>query len=248
VGPLRYTARVAGFIHLHGHSTYSLLDGACRVKNLARSAKEQGMPALALTDHGNLFGAIEFYKACRAEGVKPILGFEAYVAPKSRHERVRDPVAGWHLTLLARNHEGWKNLIKLSSAGYLDGFYYVPRIDREILAEHAEGIAVLSGCLSSETSYWLRRGETGRAKEAAAFYTDVFGEHYYFEVQRHGIEDQEKCLEGCVELAQHFGRPLVATNDFHYEQEDDAEAQELLVCINTGKTLQDENRMRMSSR
>ncbi len=239
---------MTAFVHLHGHSTYRLLDGACRVKNLARTAAAHGAPALALTDHGNLFGAIEFYKACRGEGVKPILGFEAYVAPKSRHERVRDPVAGWHLTLLARNLAGWKNLIKLSSAGYLNGFYYVPRIDRDLLAEHSEGLVVLSGCLSSETSYWLRRGDTERAREAAAFYNDVFGENYYFEVQRHGIEDQEKCLEGCVELAKHFGRPLVATNDFHYEQEDDAEAQELLVCINTGKTMQDENRMRMSSR
>ena len=238
---------MAGFVHLHGHSTYSLLDGACRVGNLAKAAARHGMPAMALTDHGNLFGAVDFYKACRKEGVKPILGYEAYVAPRSRHDRERNPVSAWHLTLLARNEQGWRNLIKLTSGGYMEGFYYVPRIDRELLERHSEGLAVLSGCLSSETSYWLRRGETDKAKEAAAWYTDVFGEHYYFEVQRHGIEDQQTCLEGCVDLAKHFNRPIVATNDFHYEEREDAEAQELLVCINTGKTLQDENRMKMSS-
>ncbi len=238
---------MAGFVHLHGHSTYSLLDGACRVGNLAKATARHGMPAMALTDHGNLFGAVDFYKACRKEGVKPILGYEAYVAPRSRFDRERNPVAAWHLTLLARNQKGWQNLIKLTSAGYMEGFYYVPRIDRELLARHSEGLVVMSGCLSSETSYWLRRGEVDKAREAAAWYTDVFGEHYYFEVQRHGIEDQQTCLEGCVELAQHFNRPLVATNDFHYEEREDAEAQELLVCINTGKTLQDEKRMKMSS-
>jgi len=239
---------VAGFVHLHGHTTYSLLDGACRIDNLVRAAAAQEAPALAVTDHGNLFGAIEFYNACRKRGVKPILGFEAYVAPVSRHDRERNPVAAWHLTLLARNETGWRNLIKLSSAGYLEGFYYVPRIDRELLARHAEGLVVLSGCLSSETSYWLRRDDLVRAKEAAAFYHEVFGEHYYLEVQRHGIEDQARCLEGCVEMARWLNRPVVATNDYHYERQEDAEAQELLVCINTGKTLQDENRMRMTSR
>jgi len=238
---------VAGFVHLHGHSTYSLLDGACRVENLARAAAAQGAPALALTDHGNLFGAVEFYKACHRHGVKPILGIETYVAPRSRHDRERDPVAAWHLTLLARNETGWRNLIKLSSAAYLEGFYYVPRIDRELLAQHADGLVVLSGCLSSETSYWLRRGAIEPAKEAAAFYHEVFGEHYYLELHRHGIEEQARCVEGCVEIAGWLGRPTVATNDYHYERKDDAEAQELLVCINTGKTLQDENRMRMST-
>ncbi|MFB3065945.1 MAG: DNA polymerase III subunit alpha, partial [Planctomycetota bacterium] len=238
---------MGGFVHLHGHSTYSLLDGACRIPQLVQRAADQGCPALAVTDHGNLFGAIEFYKAARKRGVKPILGFEAYVAPLSRFDRERNPVAAWHLTLLARNNAGWHNLIKLSSAGYLEGFYYVPRIDRELLTRHSEGLVVLSGCLSSETSYWLRRGETVKAREAAAFYHDLFGEHYYLEIQRHGIEDEEKCLEGCIDLARHFGRPLVATNDYHYEEKADADAQELLVCINTGKTLTDKNRMRMSS-
>jgi DNA polymerase-3 subunit alpha len=238
---------VAGFVHLHGHSTYSLLDGACRVENLARAAAAQGAPALALTDHGNLFGAVDFYKACHRHGVKPILGIEAYVAPRSRHDRERNPVAAWHLTLLARNETGWRNLIKLSSAAYLDGFYYVPRIDRELLARHAEGLVVLSGCLSSETSYWLRRGAIEPAKEAAAFYHEAFGEHYYLELHRHGLEEQARCVEGCVEIARWLGRPTVATNDYHYERKNDAEAQELLVCINTGKTLQDENRMRMTT-
>ncbi|MHC4137385.1 MAG: DNA polymerase III subunit alpha, partial [Planctomycetota bacterium] len=238
---------MAGFVHLHGHSTYSLLDGACRVENLARAAAAQGAPALALTDHGNLFGAVEFYRACRRHGVKPILGFEAYVAPQSRHDRERNPVAAWHVTLLARNAEGWRNLIKLSSAGYLEGFYYVPRIDRELLARHSDGLVVLSGCLSSETSYWLRRGALEPAKEAAAFYHEVFRDHYYLELHRHGIEEQARCVEGCVEIARWLGRPTVATNDYHYEAKSDAEVQELLVCINTGKTLQDENRMRMTT-
>jgi DNA polymerase-3 subunit alpha len=239
---------VAGFVHLHGHSTFSLLDGACRVKGLVRIAAEQGAGALALTDHGNLFGAIEFYNACRKEGVKPILGFEAYVAPRSHKDREKNPVAGWHLTLLARNEAGWKNLIKLSSAGYLDGFYYVPRVDRELLARHAEGLVVLSGCLSSEVSHWLRQGDMGRAREAAAFYRDVFGDDYYLEVQRHGIAEEATCLDGCVELARWLGRPLVATNDYHYERREDADLQEILVCINTGKTLEDEGRMRMETK
>ncbi|MCK6459709.1 MAG: DNA polymerase III subunit alpha, partial [Planctomycetes bacterium] len=239
---------MSGFVHLHGHSTYSLLDGACRVKNLVRIAKDQGAGALALTDHGNLFGAIEFYNACRKEGVKPILGFEAYVAPRSRHDREKNPVAGWHLTLLAKNDAGWRNLIKLSSMGYLEGFYYVPRIDRELLARHAEGLVVLSGCLSSETSHWLRQGDVARAREAASFYRDVFGEDYYLEVQRHGIGEEAKCLEGCVEMARWLGRPVVGTNDYHYERREDADLQELLVCINTGKTLEDEGRMRMETK
>ena len=239
---------MSGFVHLHGHSTYSLLDGACRVPGLVKLAAEQGAKALALTDHGNLFGAIEFYNACRKEGLKPILGFEAYVAPRSRHDREKNPVAGWHLTLLARNEAGWRNLIKLSSAGYLEGFYYVPRIDRELLARHAEGLVVLSGCLSSEVSHWLREGDPARARETAAFYRDLFGEHYYLEVQRHGIGDEAKCLEACVEMARWLGRPVVATNDYHYERKEDADLQELLVCINTGKTLEDEGRMRMESR
>jgi DNA polymerase-3 subunit alpha len=239
---------VSGFVHLHGHSTYSLLDGACRVKNLVKLAAEQGAGALALTDHGNLFGAIEFYNACRKEGVKPILGFEAYVAPRSRHDREKNPVAGWHLTLLAKNDAGWRNLIKLSSMGYLEGFYYVPRIDRELLARHSEGLVVLSGCLSSEVSHWLRQGDPARARETAAFYRDLFGDDYYLEVQRHGIGDEQKCLEGCVEMARWLGRPVAATNDYHYERKEDADLQELLVCINTGKTLEDEGRMRMESR
>jgi len=214
---------------------------------MARIAREQGAPALALTDHGNLFGAIEFYRACRDQGVKPILGFEAYVAPQGRFERRRDPVAGWHLTLLAKNYEGWRNLIKLSSAGYLEGFYYVPRIDRELLARHSEGLIVLSGCLSSETSYFNRNGQPEKARETAAFFHETFGEDYYLEIQRHGIGDEETCLQACVEMGKHLDRPLVATNDFHYEHRDDADAQELLVCINTGKTLQDTNRMRMET-
>ncbi|MHC4953515.1 MAG: DNA polymerase III subunit alpha [Planctomycetota bacterium] len=236
------------FVHLHGHSTYSLLDGACRVKGLARRAAEFGMPAVALTDHGNLFGAVDFYRSCKGEGVKPILGMEAYVAPKSRHDRERNPVAAYHLTLLAKNRTGWQNLIKLSSAAYLEGFYYSPRIDRELLERHHEGLIVLSGCMSSETSWHLRRDDEASAKKVAEWYAELFGDDYYLEIQDHGIEGQGKVLEGCVRMARHLGRPLVATNDFHYETADDADAQELLVCINTGKTLQDEKRMKMSSR
>jgi len=236
------------FVHLHGHSTYSLLDGACRVGNLARRTAEAGMPAVALTDHGNLFGAVDFYRSCRKEGVKPILGMEAYVAPQSRHDRERNPVAAYHLTLLAKNKTGWQNLIKLSSAAYLEGFYYSPRIDRELLAEYHEGLIVLSGCMSSETSWHLRRDDEASARKVAEFYTELFGDDYYLEIQNHGIEGQDKILEGCVRMSRHLGRPLVATNDFHYETADDCDAQELLVCINTGKTLADEKRMKMSSR
>ena len=146
------------FVHLHGHSTYSLLDGACRVGNLARRTAEAGMPAVALTDHGNLFGAVDFYRACKKEGVKPILGMEAFVAPQGpdnlgRHGRERNPVAAYHLTLLAKNKTGWQNLIKLSSAAYMEGFYYSPRIDRELLEKYGDGLICLSGCMSSETSW-----------------------------------------------------------------------------------------------
>jgi len=239
---------VAGFVHLHGHSTFSLLDGACRIPALARRAQELGMPAVALTDHGNLFGAVEFYNECRARGVKPILGMEAYVAPRSRHSREKEPVAAWHVTLLAKDLAGWRNLIRLSSAAYLEGFYYVPRVDRELLHAHREGLVVLSGCLSGELSYWTLQGRPDLAREAAGFYRETFGEDFFLEVQRHGIEGQERCLETCVALARELGAPLVATNDFHYEGREDADAQEVLVCIHTGKTLAEENRMRMESR
>ncbi len=213
-----------------------------------RRAAEHGAGALALTDHGNLFGAIEFYAECRAQGVRPILGMEAYVAPKSRHGREKDPVAAWHLTLLARNLEGWRNLIRLTSASYLEGFYYVPRVDRELLARHSGGLVALSGCLSSEVSYWTLQGRPELAREAAGFYAETFGENYFLEVQRHGVDGQERCLEAAVRLSRELGRPLVATNDVHYEEQGDAEAQEVLVCIHTGKTLKDENRMRSSTR
>ncbi len=206
------------------------------------------MPAVALTDHGNLFGAVDFYRACKQEGVKPILGMEAYVAPKSRHDRERNPVAAYHLTLLAKNKTGWQNLIKLSSAAYMEGFYYSPRIDRELLEKYGDGLICLSGCMSSETSWHLRRDDEESARKVAAWYAERFGDDYYLEIQNHGIEGQEKILEGCVRMADYLGRPLVATNDFHYETAEDADAQELLVCINTGKTLADEKRMKMSSR
>lgn len=239
------------FVHLHVHSHFSLLDGACSVYTLAKLAKKHGMKSLAITDHGNLFGVIQFHKTLTGEGIKPILGYEAYVAPASRKDRASSTggkETNHHLTLLATNLRGYHNLVRLSSIAYLEGFYYKPRIDREVLEQHKEGLIALSGCNSSEVCQNLLSGRHAAAVAAAGRYADLFGkDNYFIEVQDNGLEDQKACLDGLVKVAQEVGLKMVATNDIHYATVEDARAHEVLLCINTGKTMTSEDRMSFGS-
>ena len=241
----------ADFVHLHLHTQYSLLDGACQLDKLMGKAKEYRMPALAMTDHGNLFGAVDFYALASKEGIKPIVGCEVYVAPGSRFER--SPQDGQyeganHLTLLARDMTGYKNLIKLVTAGYLEGFYYKPRIDRELFAQHAQGLLALSGCLNSEFCHALLEKDQAKAEKIAGWYMDVLGrENFYLEIQDHGLEDQRTAGQGTLAIAKRLGLPVVATNDVHYLNAGDHKAHEVLLCIQTGKTMKDADRWRFSS-
>src|SRR5215470_6298392 len=241
----------ADFAHLHVHSEYSLLDGAARLEKLVDKAKELRFPAMAITDHGNLFGAVDFYTACEKAGVKPIMGCELYVAPGSRFERSSQD-GGYegasHCTVLARTRAGYANLMKLVSKAYLEGYYYKPRVDRELLAQHADGLLVLSGCLNSEVSRLLSAGDEAKARETAGWYQEVFGKDYYFmEVQSHGLEQQVGVTEGTVRIARAIGAPLCGTNDSHYLEADHSRAHEALLCIQTGTTMSDPNRWKFSS-
>ncbi|MBN1443912.1 MAG: DNA polymerase III subunit alpha [Planctomycetes bacterium] len=242
-------ARVPGFVHLHVHSHYSLLDGAITVSRLVDAAREFGMPALALTDHGNLFGCIEFYRACRDAEIKPIIGMEAYVAPRSRLEKKRSTgSAFFHFILLARDEEGYRNLIRLSSLAYTEGFYYRPRIDKEILKAHSRGLIGMSACLSSEINRAALNGTEEELRSLIEIYRDLFEPGCFFlEMQRNGLPEQERILEKIPPLAKEYGLPLVATNDIHYLRREDARAQEIHLCINTGQTMDDSDRMRFSS-
>src|SRR3954452_1148668 len=240
------------FAHLHCHSHYSLLDGASPIDELVARAKELGMNALAITDHGNLYGALEFYQACRGAGINPIVGYEAYVAPGSRFEKSGSGQgeSSYHLTILAANRTGFNNLIKLSSKAFLEGFYHKPRIDRELLAAHSEGLICLSGCVSGELSRALLAGNTSdeamaRGEELASWFHRTFGDRYFIEIQNNGLEMQRQALELSVALAKRMGLPVVATSDAHYVRREDAIAQDVLLCINTGKFRTDTNRMRM---
>jgi DNA polymerase-3 subunit alpha len=234
------------FVHLHCHSHYSLLDGANRVPELVAHVKKLGMNACAITDHGNLFGAIEFYLACREAGLNPVIGYEAYIAPGQRTQREakKRGEAGYHLTLLAKNAAGFKNLIKMASVAYLEGYYYIPRIDKELLADHHEGIICLSGCASSEFSDAILKEQMAEAEKICAWFAKLFGKDFYVEVQNNGIDVQRLCAQGAIDIANKMGLPLVATSDAHYLTRDDAPAHDVLLCINTGKTLNDPQRMR----
>ncbi|MEO0531723.1 MAG: DNA polymerase III subunit alpha, partial [Planctomycetota bacterium] len=244
---------VKPFVHLHCHSHYSLLDGASPIKKLVGRAKELGMNGLALTDHGNLYGALEFYKACKAEAINPVVGYEAYIAPESRFKKEgagRSKEAAYHLTLLAKNRTGFRNLVKMASSAYLEGFYHKPRIDKELLEAHSEGIICLSGCVSGELSKHLLAGTTAdealkRGEEITGWFSRVFGDRYFLEVQDNGVDIQRAAKELTVELAKRQGLPLVATSDAHYVNQEDAEAQDVLLCINTGRYRTDTNRMKM---
>ncbi|MBI4227437.1 MAG: DNA polymerase III subunit alpha, partial [Candidatus Omnitrophica bacterium] len=238
------------FVHLHVHSQYSLLDGACRLDGLIAQAQRHKMPALAITDHGNLFGAIEFYQACLKGGIKPILGVETYVAPGSRFEKSNQGIsdASYHLLLLARDEHGYRNLIKLVSLAYLEGFYYRPRVDKELLAQYGQGLMALSGCLASEIPHLIVAGQEQQARKTAGEFVEIFGPgNFYLELQDHRLGDQAKVNRALVEMAKDLALPLVATNDLHYLDRMDAKAHEALLCIQTGTTLADPNRFRFAN-
>ena len=240
------------FVHLHCHSHYSLLDGASKVPDLVSRAKALNMPALAITDHGNLYGAVEFLREAKAAHFQAIVGIEAYVAPGRRNDRSGGGVSGsehsFHLTLLARTGEGMRNLMRLSSKSFLEGFYYKPRIDKEILEQHSEGLICLSGCASAEFSDLILHGKMDEAERLCAWYQKIFGEeNFYVEIQNNGVGIQHDCEKGAVEVARRMGLPLVATSDAHYLTREDAPAHDVLLCINTGKTLDDPNRMKFDT-
>lgn len=230
------------FTHLHTHTEFSLLDGACRIKQLVSSAKSLGMQSLAITDHGNMYGAVDFYKACKAEGIKPIIGCEVYVAPRTRFDRdkVLDKEYN-HLILLCKNEEGYKNLIKMVSKAYIEGFYFKPRIDHDLLEKYHGGLVCLSACLAGEIAQLLLQKDYDRAKSTALWYAELFGEgNYYLELQNHGLPEQIQVNEGLKRINRETGIPLVATNDVHYIEKQDAKIQQVLICINTNKTIGDD--------
>ena len=233
------------FVHLHVHSEYSLLDGACRIKQLIQRVKELGQDAVAITDHGAMYGAIDFYKEAKANGVRPIIGCEVYVAPRTRFDKVNGlDTSPYHLVLLCENQTGYQNLIKMVSRSYTEGFYFKPRIDRDLLREHSEGIIALSACLAGEIPRALSQNDYQKAKEAAQFYLDVFGkDHYFIELQNHGIRQQQKILPDLIRLAKELDVGLVATNDCHYLTKEDSMTQKILLCIQTNHTLEEDNGM-----
>lgn len=228
------------FTHLHVHTEFSLLDGACKIEPLVAHARELGQDSLAITDHGVMYGAIDFYKACKKQGVRPIIGCEVYVAPRTRHDKQhRVDNSPYHLVLLCKNNRGYQNLIKLVSIGFIEGFYSKPRIDREVLEQYREGLICLSACLAGEVPRALTAGDYERAKEAALYYKGLFGEDYYIEVQDHGIAEQRLILPQLLRLSRETGIGLVATNDTHYIVKEDAKMQNVLICIQTNRTVQE---------
>ena len=237
------------FVHLHNHTAYSLLDGAGRVADEVARAVELGMPALAITDHGNMYGAVEFYRACKKAGIKPIIGCEVYVAPRSRFDKeTKIDASPYHLILLVKNETGYRNICKLVSKASLEGFYYHPRIDRDLLYEYHEGLIAMSACLGGEVPRRLMENNMEEARKAATWYQHLFGEDYYFELQYHGIPEQIKVNDGLRKLSEEMGVKLVATNDNHYVYPDGADTQDVMLCIQTGKTLDATDRMRFDGR
>lgn len=252
---------MAEFVHLHNHTEYSLLDGAVRITNDKGKpgelfdiiAKEHKMPAVAITDHGNMYGAMEFYWAAKASGIKPIIGCEVYVAPKSRFDKNidRDAEDGGnynHLTLLAKNFKGYQNLMQIVSIGFIEGFYYKPRVDKEVLRKYSDGIIAMSGCLAGEVASFLLKGNTEKAENAAIELRDIFGkDNFYLEIMDNGLADQQKIIPDLLEISKKTGIPLVATNDCHFLRKEDAEIHDILLCIGTGKMIDDVKRMRFDS-
>ena len=250
------------FVHLHVHTEYSMLDGAARLTELFESAARMGMPALAMTDHGNVFGAQDFHTKALAAGVKPIIGMEAYVTPNThRSERTRvrwnhggdDDVSGGgaftHMTLLAENTAGMHNLFRLSSRSSLEGFFYKPRADRELLAEYAGGLIATTGCPSGEIQTWLRIGDYDKARASAAEFRDIFGaDNYFLELMDHGLDIETRVRDDLLRLAKDLQLPMIATNDLHYTHAEDADTHEILLCVQSGKTMADPNRFKFDAR
>ena len=235
------------FAHLHVHTEYSLLDGSNKIKEYVKRIKELGMTAGAITDHGVMFGVIDFYKEAKAAGINPVLGCEVYVAPNSRFDREMSHGEDryYHLVLLAENNQGYQNLMKIVSKGFVEGYYYKPRVDMELLEQYHEGLIALSACLAGEVQRYLVRGLYDEAKKTAQRYEACFGKgNYFLELQDHGIPDQKTVNAGLMRLSQELGIELVATNDVHYTYAEDWEAHDILLCLQTGKKLSDENRMR----
>ena len=239
---------MSNFVHLHIHSEFSLLDGANRIKDLPVRAKELGMDAMAITDHGAMFGAIDFYKACKKNDIKPIIGCEVYVAPRSRFDKDPNLDSKYsHLILLAKDNQGYKNLAQLVSIGYVEGFYYKPRIDHEVLEKYHEGLVCLSACLAGEVNQAILENDMEKAKEVALWFKSVFGDDYYLEIQNNGIKEQVLANQKLIQLSRELDIPLVATNDAHYLKQEDAYNHEVLLCIQTGKRMTDEDRMRFDT-
>ena len=239
------------FVHLHNHTHYSLLDGACKIEDLIKLCKEFGMNALAITDHGNMFGAIEFYSKVREAEIKPIIGAEIYIAPKSRFEKISSKKGGsdtsFHLILLAKNYQGYKNLMKLVSIGYLEGFYYKPRIDKEILRDYSSGLIALSACMKGEVPQMILRDNFEAAEQAALEFKEIFKHDFYLEIHRLNIPEEDVVNKGMVELSKKLDIPIVATNDTHYLKKEHAFAHDILLCLQTGKTLEEQDRMRFNT-
>ena len=232
--------QVKNFTHLHIHTEYSLLDGASRIDKLVQTAKKHGQTALAITDHGVMYGCVDFYKAAKKAGIKPIIGCEVYVAPRTRQDKVHKiDSSNYHLVLLCKNEIGYQNLIQMASEAYVNGFYVKPRIDHELLEKHHEGLVCLSACLAGEVPQALMTGDYEHAKEVALFYKGLFGDDYYIEMQDHGIREQRTILPMLVKLAKELDIQLVATNDVHYIEREDAKMQRVLVCIQTNKMMDD---------
>ncbi|MCL5256210.1 MAG: PHP domain-containing protein [Chloroflexi bacterium] len=234
-----------GFTHLHVHTEMSLLDGLARISDLIRRTKELGMTALAITDHGSMYGALDFYDAARKQGIKPIIGCETYVAPSGIDKKDRDI---YHLVLLAKNDTGYRNLIRLVSEASVNGFYYKPRVDFTLLRQYSEGLIALSACLNGQLAALLASGNEAAAREAALELDSIFGHgNFYVELMDHGLPEQQEVNKKLIALARELALPLVATNDIHYVLPEDAYAQEVLLCIQTGNTMDDPKRMRLES-
>lgn len=241
----------ADFVHLHLHTEYSLLDGAIRIDDLVARARELKMPAVAITDHGNIFGAFDFYKKASKEGIKPIIGCEMYIAPESRFKQSKvdnadNEATNNHLVLIVKDETGYKNLCKLITIANFEGFYYKPRIDKEVLAKYCEGLICLTACLKGEISYHILKDRYDKAREAALWYKNVFGEDFFFEIQENGLPEQKIVNEGLLAFSKELNIPLVATNDCHYLKKEDHRFHDILLCIQTGKTVKDENRLKMT--
>ena len=232
------------FVHLHVHSEYSLLDGACRISRLPSVAKKLGQKALAITDHGVMYGVIDFYRACKKEGIKPIIGCEVYVAPRTRFDKTFEfDKEYYHMVLLCKNYKGYENLIKMVSKGFTEGFYNKPRIDNSLLEQYHEGLICLSGCLAGQIPQKLLKNDYNGAKETALYYKNIFGEDFYLEIQDHGILEQKQTNPHIIRLSKELDIPLVVTNDCHYIEKEDSETHRILLCIQTNHTINDEDKM-----